>query len=51
MLAVAISVRFRYTRGKPTHPITGKKTPEKGLVMRVVSELVAPFAGVNRGVL
>ena len=27
--------------------IPGKKTPEKGLVMRVVSELVAPFAGLN----
>ena len=28
-------------------PITGKKTPEKGLVMRVVIEAWAPFAGLN----
>ena len=32
---------------QPTDPITGRKTPEKRLVMRVVSELVAPFAGLN----
>ena len=38
---------FQVYQGKPTDPITGKKTPEKGLVMRVVSELVAPFAGLN----
>ena len=28
-------------------PITGKKTPEKGLVLRVVIEAWAPFAGLN----
>ena len=43
MLDVAISARFRYNRRT-----NNKKTPEKGLVMRVLLELVATFAGLNR---
>ena len=31
----------------PTNPVTGEKTPEKGLAKRVVDDLVAPFTGVN----
>jgi len=38
---------FQVYQGKPTDPITGKKTTEKGLIMRVVSELVALFAGLS----
>ena len=38
---------FQLYEGKPVDPDTGKKVAEKGLVNRVVSELVAPFSGMN----
>ena len=38
---------FQLYNGKPTDPTTGKKTPERGLAKRVVSDLVAPFVGSN----
>lgn len=38
---------FQVYHGKPTHLTTGKKTAEKGLAMRVVTDLVAPFEGLN----
>ena len=38
---------FQVYDGRPIDPETGKKTPEKGLVKRVVSDLVAPFIGMN----
>ena len=31
----------------PIDVVTGEKVPEKGLVKRVVSDLVAPFIGMN----
>ena len=38
---------FQIYHGTPTNPVTGEKTPEKGLAKRVVGDLVAPFTGVN----
>ena len=38
---------FRMYDGKPTDPCTGKKVSEKGLVKRVVKDLLAPFEGMN----
>ena len=40
-------VRFKIYHEAPTNPVTGEKTPEKGLAKRVVDDLVAPFTGVN----
>lgn len=39
--------RFQVYDGKPCDPVTGKGVSEKGLVKRVVTDLVAPFAGQN----
>ena len=33
--------------GRPIDPLMGKKVSEKGLTMRVVSDLTAPFEGLN----
>ena len=38
---------FQVYEGKPTDPSTGKQVPEKGMVKRVVMELVSPFFGLN----
>ena len=38
---------FQVYDGRPIDPETGKKMSEKGLVMRVVSDLLAPFAKMN----
>ena len=38
---------FQVYHGKPTDLLTGKKTVEKGLAMRVVKDLVRPFVGLN----
>ena len=38
---------FQFYDGRPVDVVTGEKISEKGLVKRVVSELVAPFVGVN----
>ena len=38
---------FQLYEGKPVDSHTGEKVTEKGLVIRVVSELVAPYSGMN----
>ena len=38
---------FQVYHGRPIDPLTGKKVSEKGLTMRVVSDLTAPFEGLN----
>ena len=38
---------FQFYDGMPVDVVTGEKVPEKGLVKRVVSDLVAPFIGMN----
>ena len=38
---------FRMYNGKPTDPLTGRKVSEKGLVKKVVKDLIAPFEGMN----
>ena len=38
---------FQVYQGRPVDPSTGKRTSEKGLAKRVVSDLVAPFVGLN----
>lgn len=38
---------FQVYHGRPVDELTGRKVPEKGLAKRVVSDLVAPFVGLN----
>lgn len=38
---------FQVYNGTPTDPETGERVPEKGLVKKVVTDLVEPFKGVN----
>ena len=38
---------FQVYGGVPRHPVSGEKMPEKGMVMRVVKDLVAPFSDLN----
>ena len=38
---------FQVYHGSPRDPLTGQKVSEKGLTMRVVSDLTAPFEGLN----
>lgn len=38
---------FQLYEGKPTDPCTGKHVPEKGMVKRVVMDLVTPFSDMN----
>ena len=38
---------FQVYHGKPVNHLTGEKVAEKGLVRRVVSDLLAPFVGLN----
>ena len=38
---------FQVYQGCPRHPLTGEKVPEKGMVMRVVKQLLAPFPDLN----
>ena len=38
---------FRVYLGKPTDPMTGKRVAEKGLVIKVVQDLVSPFTNLN----
>ena len=38
---------FQFYDGMPVDVVTGEKVPEKGLVKRIVSDLVAPFIGMN----
>ena len=46
VLAVVICT-FQVYEGKPIDPATGKSTSEKGMVARVVEDLVGPFSGLN----
>ena len=34
-------------KGKPTNPVTGKREAEKGMAMRVVTDLLRPFVDTN----
>ena len=38
---------FQVYHGRQVDDVTGKRTPEKGLAERVVTDLVAHFAGLN----
>ena len=38
---------FRVYKGKPTDPMTGKRVAEKGLVLKVVQDLISPFTDLN----
>ena len=38
---------FRLYEGKPIDPITGKRVPEKGLIKKVVKDLLSLFTGLN----
>ena len=38
---------FQVYHGRQVDEVTGKRTPEKGLAKQVVTDLVAPFAGLN----
>ena len=38
---------FQVYEGKPIDPATGKSTSEKGMVARVVKDLVGPLSGLN----
>ena len=38
---------FQMYEGRPTDPVTKKKVSEKGMVLRVVTELLAPYEGLN----
>lgn len=38
---------FQVYDGKPVDPCTGKQTSEKGMVKRVVKDLLVPFGGLN----
>ena len=38
---------FQFYDGRPVDVVTEEKVPEKGLVKRVVPDLVAPFVGTN----
>jgi len=38
---------FQVYEGMPINPCTGKRVEEKGMVMRVVRDLLSPFAGLN----
>lgn len=38
---------FKLYEGKPLDQSTGKRVSEKGLIMRVVQDLVGPFIGMN----
>ena len=38
---------FQVYHGRPIDPLMGEKVSEKGLTMRVVSDLTAPFEGLN----
>ena len=41
------SCTFQVYEGKPIDPATGKSTSEKGMVARVVKDLVGPLSGLN----
>ena len=47
VLAVVISAHFKSNEGKPIDPATGQSTSEKGMVTRVVKDLVCPLSGFN----
>lgn len=38
---------FQMYEGRPTDPMSGEVVREKGMVLRVVSDLLAPFSGCN----
>ena len=42
-----LSLHFQVYEGKPIDPATGKSTSEKGMVARVVKDLVGPLSGLN----
>ena len=46
LLLLWIPLHF-LSEGKPTNPVTGKQEAEKGMAMRVVTDLLRPFVDTN----
>ena len=44
---MVICVNFQVYDSRTTDPVSRNKIPEKGLTMRVVSDLTSPFEGLN----